>query len=61
MSQIVSEPSRNCVGSTTIAYRGDWYPFRMRKPDRDGRSDRFLPGSAFDDVVALYVLMRDLG
>ncbi|VTX78625.1 Abi-like protein [Actinomyces naeslundii] len=33
---------------------GYWYPFRMRKPDGDGRSDRFLPGSAFDDVVALY-------
>ena len=26
----------------------------MRKPDGAGRSDRFLPGSAFDDVVALY-------
>ena len=33
---------------------GYWYPFRMCKPDGDGRSDRFLPGSAFDDVVALY-------
>lgn len=33
---------------------GYWYPFRMRKPDGAGRSDRFLPGSAFDDVVALY-------
>lgn len=33
---------------------GYWYPFRMRKPDGGGRSDRFLPGSAFDDVVALY-------
>lgn len=33
---------------------GYWYPFRMRKPDGDGRSDCFLPGSAFDDVVVLY-------
>ena len=33
---------------------GYWYPFRMRKPGGDGRSDRFLPGSTFDDVVALY-------
>ena len=23
---------------------GYWYPFRMRKPGGDGRSDRFLPG-----------------
>jgi len=30
---------------------GYWYPFRMRKPGGDGRSDRFLPGSTFDDVV----------
>lgn len=33
---------------------GYWYPFRMRKPDRSGRSDRFIPGTAFNDVIALY-------
>jgi len=33
---------------------GYWYPFRMRKPDGGGRSDRFLREANFDDVVALY-------
>jgi abortive infection bacteriophage resistance protein len=33
---------------------GYWYPFRMRKPGENGRSDRFLSGTTFDDVVSLY-------
>lgn len=33
---------------------GYWYPFRMAKADGRSRSDRFIAGTTFDEVVALY-------
>lgn len=41
---------------TTNYYRlsGYWYPYRQRRADGEGRSNTFVPGTSFDDVVALY-------
>lgn len=33
---------------------GYWYPFRGLKIDGSGRSDRFLEGASFEDVVSLH-------
>ena len=39
---------------TTNYYRlsGYWYPYRQRSADGEGRSNTFVPGTSFDDVVA---------
>ena len=33
---------------------GYWYPFRKLRIDGSGRTDRFLEGTSFEDVVRLY-------
>ncbi|WP_270258880.1 Abi family protein [Kocuria marina] len=53
----VADPARaERVLRTTNYYRlsGYWYPYRRRRLDGEGRSNTFLEGTSFDDVMALY-------
>lgn len=51
---IASEPSRNCVELITTASLDIATRSVCVSRERYGRSDRFLSGTTFDDVVSLY-------
>lgn len=53
----MGDPNRaERVLRTTNYYRlsGYWYPYRRRSADGKGRSNAFVEGTSFEDVLALY-------